>query len=250
MGQNKNIYGGALMGQYIYGKNVVKQLLRDATAIQELFLAINDQEIISLAQKNHVKITRVDRRYLDKLLKTNNHQGVALIKEEYKMYTVDEILNDIQGHSGLIVVLDELCDPHNLGAILRTCDCVGVDGVIIKKNNAVGLTATVAKTSAGAIDTVKVASVTNLTKTIEYLKSKGYWIYGTGFEKAIDYRQSDYSENVVLVIGNEGKGISRLVKESCDYIIKLPMVGKISSLNASCATAVLLYEIYNKRFPL
>ena len=239
-----------MMGQYLYGKNVVKQLLKDKTAIQELYLAVNDPQIIALAQQNGVKVTKVERRYLDKLLKNSNHQGVAVLKEEYKMYSVDDILADIHDHAGLIVVLDELSDPHNLGAILRTCDCVGADGIIIKKNNAVGLTATVAKTSAGAIDTVKVASVTNLTKTLEYLKSKGYWVYGTGFVDAKDYRQSDYQENVVLVIGNEGKGMSRLVKESCDHIIKLPMVGKISSLNASCAAAVLLYEIYNKRFPL
>ncbi|MCI5774726.1 MAG: 23S rRNA (guanosine(2251)-2'-O)-methyltransferase RlmB [Erysipelotrichaceae bacterium] len=238
------------MGQYLYGKNVVKQLLKDKTAIQELYLAVNDQEITALANKAHIKINKVDRKYLDKLVKNNNHQGVVVLKEEYKTFSVDEILADIQDHHGLIVVLDELTDPHNLGAILRTCDCVGVDGVIIKKNNAVGLNATVAKTSAGAIDTVKVASVTNLTKTLEYLKTKGYWVYGTGFEKAVDYRQNDYQENVVLVIGNEGKGMSRLVKESCDHIVKLPMVGKITSLNASCATAVLLYEIYNKRFPL
>lgn len=239
-----------MMGQYLYGKNVVKQLLKDKTAIQELYLAVNDQEITALANKAHIKINKVDRKYLDKLVKNNNHQGVVVLKEEYKTFSVDEILADIQDHHGLIVVLDELTDPHNLGAILRTCDCVGVDGVIIKKNNAVGLNATVAKTSAGAIDTVKVASVTNLTKTLEYLKTKGYWVYGTGFEKAVDYRQNDYQENVVLVIGNEGKGMSRLVKESCDHIVKLPMVGKITSLNASCATAVLLYEIYNKRFPL
>ena len=159
-------------------------------------------------------------------------------------------MESAKGHNGLIVMLDELNDPHNLGAILRTCDCVGADGVIIKKNNAVGLNSTVAKVSVGAINTVKVASVTNLTKTIDYLKKQGYWVYGTGFEKAIDYREPDYDHNVVVVIGNEGKGITRLVKDNCDYIVKLPMVGKISSLNASCATAVLLYEVFNKRFPL
>lgn len=238
------------MAQYLYGKNVVKQLLYDKSDIQKLYLAIKDSQIEQLALKNHLKIERVDKAFLDKVCKSTNHQGVAVLKDEYKEYTVEQIVESAKGHNGLIVMLDELNDPHNLGAILRTCDCVGADGVIIKKNNAVGLNSTVAKVSVGAINTVKVASVTNLTKTIDYLKKQGYWIYGTGFEKAIDYREPDYDHNVVVVIGNEGKGITRLVKDNCDYIVKLPMVGKISSLNASCATAVLLYEVFNKRFPL
>ena len=238
------------MAQYLYGKNVVKQLLYDKSDIQKLYLAIKDSQIEQLSLKNHLKIERVDKAFLDKVCKSTNHQGVAVLKNEYKEYTVEQIVESAKGHNGLIVMLDELNDPHNLGAILRTCDCVGADGVIIKKNNAVGLNSTVAKVSVGAIDTVKVASVTNLTKTIDYLKKQGYWVYGTGFEKAIDYREPDYDHNVVVVIGNEGKGITRLVKDNCDYIVKLPMVGKISSLNASCATAVLLYEVFNKRFPL
>ena len=238
------------MAQYLYGKNVVKQLLYDKSDIQKLYLAIKDSQIEQLALKNHLKIERVDKAFLDKVCKSTNHQGVAVLKNEYKEYTVEQIVESAKGHNGRIVMLDELNDPHNLGAILRTCDCVGADGVIIKKNNAVGLNSTVAKVSVGAIDTVKVASVTNLTKTIDYLKKQGYWVYGTGFEKAIDYREPDYDHNVVVVIGNEGKGITRLVKDNCDYIVKLPMVGKISSLNASCATAVLLYEVFNKRFPL
>lgn len=238
------------MAQYLYGKNVVKQLLYDKSDIQKLYLAIKDSQIEQLALKNHLRIERVDKAFLDKVCKSTNHQGVAVLKDEYKEYTVEQIVESAKGHNGLIVMLDELNDPHNLGAILRTCDCVGADGVIIKKNNAVGLNSTVAKVSVGAINTVKVASVTNLTKTIDYLKKQGYWVYGTGFEKAIDYREPDYDHNVVVVIGNEGKGITRLVKDNCDYIVKLPMVGKISSLNASCATAVLLYEVFNKRFPL
>ena len=238
------------MAQYLYGKNVVKQLLYDKSDIQKLYLVIKDNQIEQLALKNHLKIERVDKAFLDKVCKSTNHQGVAVLKNEYKEYTVEQIVESAKGHNGLIVMLDELNDPHNLGAILRTCDCVGADGVIIKKNNAVGLNSTVAKVSVGAINTVKVASVTNLTKTIDYLKKQGYWVYGTGFEKAIDYREPDYDHNVVVVIGNEGKGITRLVKDNCDYIVKLPMVGKISSLNASCATAVLLYEVFNKRFPL
>ena len=146
-------------------------------------------------------------------------------------------------------MLDELSDPHNLGAILRTADAVGADGVIFKKTNAVGLTPTVAKVSVGAIDTVKCASVTNLSRTCEELKEQGWWIIGADMD-GVDYRSLDYDMNVVLIIGNEGKGMSRLLEKQCDYIVSLPMVGKISSLNASVSAGVLMYEIFNKRFPL
>ena len=146
-------------------------------------------------------------------------------------------------------MLDGIEDPHNLGAILRTCDCVGAAGVIYKKDNAVGLTPAAAKTSAGAIDTVKCAEVTNLVRTCEELKKQGWWIIGADMAGQ-DYRSLKYDMNVVLVIGSEGKGISRLLKENCDYLVKIPMKGRISSLNASVSAAVLLYGIDAIRFPL
>ena len=146
-------------------------------------------------------------------------------------------------------MLDELEDPHNLGAILRTADAIGATGVIFKKTNAVGLTATVAKVSAGAIDTVKCASVTNLSRTLEDLQKKGWWAVGTDMDGQ-DYRSVKYDFNTVLIIGNEGKGISRLLREKCDFVVSLPMRGKIESLNAAVSAGVLMYSIYNMRFPL
>lgn len=238
------------MAQYVYGKNVVKQMIKDNSPVLKCFLSSKDSEIENLVKKKHIELEYCDKNTIEKMCKSKNHQGVCLKIESYKEYSVDDMINNLHHEHGLIVMLDEIEDPHNLGAILRTCDCVGVDGVIIKKNNAVGLNSTVAKVSAGAIDTVKVATVTNLVKTLEYLKQKGYWVCGTGFENAIDYRELDVDRHLVVVIGNEGKGITRLVKENCDWMVKLPMEGKITSLNASVATAVLLYQIHNKRFPL
>lgn len=238
------------MAQFLYGKNVVKQLLEDAREVQKIFLAGNDVQIESLAKKRHVEIVRCDKKKLHGLTKSDNHQGVVAQIEDYKTYSIDELIQNVpEGENGLFVLLDELEDPHNLGAILRTADASGVHGVIFKKTNAVGLTPTVAKVSAGAIDTVKCASVTNLVRCIEDLKKKGYWIVGTDMNGS-DYRSIDYNMPTVIVIGNEGKGISRLLKEKCDFIVSIPMVGKISSLNASVSAGILLYEVYNKRFPL
>lgn len=239
------------MAQYVYGKNVVQQILKDNKKIDVMYLSENQKELEQAARKKGIRIEKVDRKQLDKLSKNGNHQGVVAKVEEYKTVTVEKILSDIpEGKLGFLVLLDELEDPHNLGAILRTADAVGVDGVIIKKNNAVGLTSTVAKVSVGAIDTVPVADVVNLTQTLKQLKEKGYWVVGTDMMNAQDYRQPKYDTPIVLVIGNEGKGISRLVKEECDFLVKLPMVGKISSLNASVACGILMYEVFNKRFPL
>lgn len=239
------------MAQYVYGKNVVKRLLEDKTKVYEIYLSSDDEYISKLARKNNVKIIKMERKKLDKLAGNFNHQGVIAKIDEYKTVDLNEILNSIPDNKkGLIVVLDGIEDPHNLGAILRSADCVGVDGVIIKKNKAVGLTPTVAKVSAGAINTIKVASVTNISNTLRKLKENGYWVVGSDIDNAQDYRALDYDTNIALVIGNEGKGISSLVKKNCDFMVKLPMVGKINSLNASVATGILLYEIYNKRFPL
>ena len=238
------------MARFVYGKNVVKQLLMDKTKVLQIFLAGKEETIENLAKKNHVEISYVDKKKLYSLVKSDRHQNVVAKIEEYKTYSIEEILASIpEDEQGLLVLLDELEDPHNLGAILRSADAVGAHGVIFKKTNTVQLNPTVAKVSAGAIDTVKCAAVTNLSRTIEELKERGYWVVGTDM-KGKDYRSLNYDFPTVLVIGNEGKGISRLVKEACDYTITIPMVGKISSLNASVSAGILLYQIYNKRFPL
>lgn len=239
------------MTQYMYGKNVVKQILQDDDRkIIQLWLAGHDQEMESLAARHHVHIRRTDKDYLAKLTGTPHHQNTVAEVEDYKTYTLEELISSKDpDKKGLIIMLDELEDPHNLGAVLRTADAVGADGVIFKKTHNVGLTPTVAKVSAGAVDTVKCAAVTNLSRACDYLKKNGWWIVGTDM-KGADYRSLDYDMNTVLIIGNEGKGISRLLKEQCDYIVTLPMRGKIQSLNASVSAGILMYEICNKRFPL
>lgn len=240
------------MAQYVYGKNVVMQMLKNQSEIQQLYLLekSNQKDVEELARKNRVALSYVNRNRLDTLAKTSKHQGIVAQIREYRTYTIDEILKAIpSGKQPLLVMLDGLEDPHNLGAILRTCDCVGVDGVIIGKHRSVSLNATVAKVSTGAIDTVKVAQVTNLTQTLKELKEKGYWVAGADGHEAQDYRAIDYNVPLVLVIGSEGFGISRLVQKECDYCVSIPMVGEVSSLNASIATAVLLYQVYSQRFP-
>lgn len=239
------------MAEYVYGKNVVKQILQDSSRAKVLYLSSRDKQIEDLASKRGVPVRLVDKKTIQKLAKgATNHQGVIAEIAPYQTYSVKEIVNAIpEEKKGLLIMLDELSDPHNLGAILRTADAVGADGVIFKKTNAVGLTPTVAKVSVGAIDTVRCASVTNLSRTCEELKEQGWWIIGADMD-GVDYRSLDYDMNVVLIIGNEGKGMSRLLEKQCDYIVSLPMVGKISSLNASVSAGVLMYEIFNKRFPL
>lgn len=240
------------MAQYVYGKNVVIQMLKDHKKIYELYVMENSKndEIINLAKKDSVRTIFISKKEMDKMV-LDRHQGVIAKIDDYKLYNLDELIDSIDDDRlPLLVMLDGLEDPHNLGAILRTCDAIGADGIIIMKNRSVTLSPTVAKVSVGAIDTVKVAQVTNLTTTIKDLKKRGYWVCGADNNQALDYRSVDYNVPLVIVIGSEGFGISRLVKENLDYSVKLPMVGKISSLNASVATGVLLYQIYDKRHPL
>jgi rRNA methylase, putative, group 3 len=222
----------------------------DASKCQMLWLAGNDREMEAMAQRYHVRVRTTDRKYLTKVTGTDRHQGVAAEIDDYKTYSLEELMHNVpEGEHGLIILLDELEDPHNLGAILRTADAVGATGVVFKKTHAVGLTPTVAKVSVGAIDTVKCAEVTNLSRAVEELKKNNWWVVGTDMDGQ-DYRSLEYDMNTVLIIGNEGKGISRLLRESCDYVVSLPMRGKIESLNASVSAGILMYQIYSKRFPL
>lgn len=207
--------------------------------------------VFDICKRNQIPLEFVDKKEFDKKVGKVVHQGVMAYIENYRYYTIDEILKDIpENKQPLLLMLDGLEDPHNLGAILRTCDAVGVDGVIIGKNRSVGLNGTVAKVSTGAIHHVKVAQVTNLTRTLEDLKKKAFWVVGCELENSQDYRSVDYNMPTVLVIGSEGFGMSRLVKKSCDINVVLPMVGHVNSLNASVAASVLLYQVYNSRHPL
>lgn len=238
------------MAQYIYGKNVVKQWILNKNKIHRLYLSADktDQEIKLLAQKQNVKIEYLSHKDFDRF--EGLHQHIVAEIDDFKTYTLKEV-TDTLGPDALLVILDGLEDPHNLGAILRTADATQVDGIIIPKHGSVRLTPTVAKVSTGAIDTVKTIEVTNLTQTVETLKKQGFWIFGAEYSpKAIDYRQADYNGKVCLVIGSEGKGISPLLLKHVDVVVKLPMYGQVTSLNASVSTAILLYEILNQRHPL
>lgn len=238
--------------QYVYGKNVVKQLLQDNKKIHEIILqeGNRDKELEKEIRRRQIPVKIMGKRKMDQLL-NGNHQGIAATIDDYKTWELDELLQSIpQGKQPLLVLLDGLEDPHNLGAILRTCDCVGADGVIIGKHRNVRLTSTVAKVSTGAIDTVKVSMVTNLAQTIKYLKKQGFWVVGTDFENSRDYREGQYDVPLVLVIGSEGFGMSSLVRKNCDYCVRLPMEGSVTSLNASVATGILLYQIHAQRNPL
>jgi len=227
-------------------------MLKDRREILTLYLleGRKDIETVSLAKSQNIRIKYVSKAELDRLV-SGNHQGYVAEVREYKTYTIEEITDSIpEGKLPLIVALDSLQDPHNLGAILRTMSCVGGDGVIIEKNRSVSLNGTVAKVSVGAIDKVKVAQVTNLAQTLRKLKDMGYWVIGTDVNQAQDYRRIRYDMPVVLVIGAEGTGMRRLIGETCDLKVKLPMEGDIGSLNASVACGILLYQIYSRRFPL
>ncbi len=240
------------MKQYIYGKNPIMEALKGASVYKIYMLnGHKDPKIFDICKRNQIPLEFVDKKEFDKKVGKVVHQGVMAYIENYRYYTIDEILKDIpENKQPLLLMLDGLEDPHNLGAILRTCDAVGVDGVIIGKNRSVGLNGTVAKVSTGAIHHVKVAQVTNLTRTLEDLKKKAFWVVGCELENSQDYRSVDYNMPTVLVIGSEGFGMSRLVKKSCDINVVLPMVGHVNSLNASVAASVLLYQVYNSRHPL
>ena len=236
----------------VYGRNVFNQIQNDPEAIEELFVqqGLKDKKIQNEIQNIHCKKNVVPRATLDKMTKNASHQGIAAKVKEIPTYTMDELLARKKNSKGLYVALDGIQDPHNVGAILRTCDCVGADGVILCKHNSAGLTPAAIKASTGAAYTVPVAVVTNLSQTLKSLKKEGYWVVGTDMDNARDYRKGMYEEPTVVVIGSEGKGMSPIVKKQCDYMVTLPMVGTITSLNASVACAVLLYEVLNHRQPL
>ena len=229
---------------YIYGKNVAIETLRNRQPIKKAYIYRNfqDKNIISELQKRNIPIKFVDKFELDKLAK-GNHQGIMLSIPDYEYTPLDELLKK---ENALLVILDHLEDPHNLGAIVRTCEAAGVDGIIIPKNRCVDVNSTVMRTSVGALDYVKIAQVTNLVGTMKELKEKGFWIVGTAMD-GTDYQEIDYRGNTAIVIGNEGNGMARLVKENCDFIASIPMNGKVNSLNASVAAGIIIYEAIAKR---
>lgn len=239
--------------EFIVGKNPVLEALRAERAVNKIW--INErakgsmQPVLRLAKDNGILVQPVPKKKLDQLAETTNHQGVVASAAAHRYADINELFQRARekGELPFFILLDEIADPHNLGSILRTADAVGAHGVIIPKRRSVGLTATVAKTSAGALEYVPVARVTNVARTIDELKKQGLWFAAAAAEGVQDYRYADLSEAIGLVIGSEGKGISRLVKEKCDFLVKLPMAGHVSSLNASVAAALLMYEVYRQR---
>jgi len=243
--------------EWIVGKNPVIEALRSGRPINKIWIAegVGKQQLgplLSLAKERGVVITSANRKKLEQLSGSQHHQGVIASVAAYQYADVSDLLAKAseKGEAPFLLILDELEDPHNLGSILRTADAVGAHGVVIPKRRSVGLTAAVAKASAGAIEYVPVARVTNLVRTIEELKEHGVWIAGTDADAPQDFREGDFALPLALVIGSEGKGISRLVREHCDFMYRLPMVGRVTSLNASVAAALLMYEVYRARRPL
>ena len=238
----------------IEGRNAVIEALRAGTTIDKIFIQKGEVDktlghIASKARAAGIVVVEADRRKLDGMSRTHAHQGVIALAAVREYVSVDDILADAaaKNEPPLIVVCDEISDPHNLGAIIRTAYCAGAHGVVIPKRRSVGLTATVAKASAGAMEYMKVARVSNINAAMQELKDKGVWIYGTAAEGAIPMYKADLKGPAAIVIGNEGVGMSQLVRKNCDVIVSIPMAGRISSLNASAAASILLYEAVRQR---
>ena len=236
------------------GRNALQEALRSGRTIDKVFIADGDtdkglQRLAAQAKEAGAVVVPVDRRKLDMMSFTHAHQGVITLAAAHEYATIDEILEEAasRGQAPLIVICDELTDPHNLGAIMRSAECAGAHGVIIPKRRSVGLTATVAKASAGAVEYMKVARVTNINNAINELKEKGVWVFGTAAEGSIPRYKADLTGPTAIVIGNEGDGMSPLVRKNCDVMVSIPMQGRISSLNASAAAAILLYEAVRQR---
>ena len=252
-GKRQEKYREELDENIIFGRNAVKELLSGGRDIDKLFIQAGDREgsvnqLIGIASERKIPIIEAERSKLDNLCLGGHHQGIVAIAAERNYATVDEILAyaEERGEKPFIIILDGVEDPHNLGAIIRSAECSGAHGVIIPKRRAVGLTSTAAKASAGAIEHMRVAKVTNLAMTIDELKERGLWLYAADMDGE-SYYDTDLSGAVALVMGSEGFGISRLVKEKCDFIISIPLYGKVNSMNVSCAAAVLMTEVARQK---
>ena len=238
---------------YIEGRNAVREALRAGTPIDKLYIAKGDTDrtlarLAAQARQAGLAVVEADRRKLDAMSATGSHQGVIAAAAVRPYATLDSILTAAseRGEPPLVVVCDELSDPHNLGAVIRTAECAGAHGVVIPKRRSAGLTAVTAKTSAGAVSYLPVARVSNLPAALQELKKRGVWIFGADAAGAPLY-EADLRGSAAIVIGSEGTGMGRLVRESCDFLTGIPMRGRIGSLNASAAAAVLLYEALRQR---
>ena len=239
------------MSNVIFGRNPVIEALKSGREIEKVVMTSSDgsaAKILAMAKERGIPVVRGEKRYLDKLADGGAHQGVCAFVASYGYKEIDDALKkaELAGEEPFLIILDNIEDPHNLGAIMRTAECAGAHGIIIPKRNACGLTETVAKTSAGAIEYIPCIRVSNIVRTIEDLKKRGFWIGACDMGGQEDYK-ADLKGRLAVVIGSEGAGIGRLVKESCDFTVSMPMCGRINSLNASNAAAVLMYEVRRQR---
>ncbi len=225
----------------VYGKNVFNELKDNISSIRKVYLAknFNDKEIIDFIKNNKISYTTTDSKTMDKMV-DGKHQGIIVITNDYEYVDYKRMYSD-----NLVVMLDHLEDPHNFGAIIRTCEAAGIHSIVIPKDRGVSVNSTVMKTSAGALEHVNIAMVNNLVKTIDDFKNNGFFVYGADMD-GHNYKDIDFSDKVLLIVGNEGKGMGRLVSEACDEIVSIPQYGKINSLNASVATAIIIYGIVNR----
>ena len=230
----------------VYGKNVAIEYLRKNKKIKKIWIqdSFNDQTILSLIQKRQIGYKKCPKIELDRLA-NGVHQGIILEVEDYQYASLSDFLKNT--NDGFLIILDHIEDPHNLGAIIRTCEAAGVDGIILPKDRSATVNATVLKTSVGTTENVKIAQVTNLVQAIQELKESGYWIVGTDMTNSTDYRKIDYTGKTAIIIGNEGSGMSRLVRVSCDFIARIPVWGRVNSLNASVSAGIMIYEVLRQK---
>lgn len=239
--------------EIIYGRNGVLEALKAGSPINKILYSGEQKgsmaAIMAKARDAHVMVSEVSKNKLTEITGTQNHQGVAAYVAPKEYASLEEILQKAadRKEAPFIIVLDEIQDPHNLGAIIRTADAVGAHGIVIPKRRSVQLTGTVSKTSAGAVEHIPVARVTNIPAALKELKQAGLWVYGTDLTGEMPFYGTDLKGPVALVIGSEGFGMGRLTKEQCDFILSIPMVGQVSSLNASVAAGVVMYEIFKQR---
>ena len=238
----------------IEGRNAVTEALRAGTPVDKLLVAKGETDrtlarIAAQARRQGIVVTECDRRKLDAMSQTHSHQGVIALAAAHAYASVEDILSAARekGEPPLVVVCDELSDPHNLGAVIRTAECAGAHGVIIPKRRSAGLSAVVAKTSAGAVSYLPVARVPNIPALLKELQKEGLWIFGTAAEGTTSLYEADLKGPAAIVIGSEGDGMGRLARETCDFLVSIPMRGRVSSLNASAAAAILLYEAVRQR---
>ncbi|ABY92151.1 23S rRNA (guanosine(2251)-2'-O)-methyltransferase RlmB [Thermoanaerobacter brockii subsp. lactiethylicus] len=237
----------------IFGRNPVIEAIKSGKEIEKIYVSKtaggNISKIINFAKEAGIVVSTTDNDTLSELAGSRNHQGVVALSAVYKYFEVDDLLEyaEQKKEKPFLLILDEITDPHNLGAIIRSAEAFGVHGIIIPKRRAVGVNATVVKTSAGAVEHMRIAKVSNINNTIRDLKERGLWIVGTDVNAEKSFEELNYDFPVAFVIGNEGKGVSKLVLQNCDFVVKIPMKGKINSLNASVAASILIYQVVSKR---